>query len=296
MKILIATEKAFAPIAVKGIREIVEKAGHELVLLENYKKPEELLEAIKEVEAVIIRSDKVTPAVVEAGKKLKIVVRAGAGYDNVDLPACTKAGIVVMNTPGQNSNAVAELAIGMMIYAFRNMFQPGTGIELRGKTLGLAACGNVGQCVKKISEGFGMQVAIYDPYLKMEGKVEKLEDLFAQNQIVSLHMPSTKETKGLIGYDLVMKMPKNGLLVNTARKEIINEEEVIKAMKERKDLKYVTDIAPASKEFEEFKGRYFTTPRKMGAETEEANVNSGLAAARQIVAFFATGDIKFKVN
>ena len=297
MRVLIATEKPFAPAAVNGIREIVETAGHELVLLEKYTSRDQLKEALKTVEAVIIRSDIINEEVLEEAANLKIVVRAGAGYDNVDLAACSKRKIVVMNTPGQNSNAVAELAIGMMIYGFRNQFNPGTGAELRGKTLGLCACGNVGNRVRKIAEGFDMNIKIYDPYLDCTEKLATMEELFTQCQIVSLHIPLTNETRKSINYDLVMKMPKGALLCNTARKEVIDEDGLIQAMRERKDLIYVTDIAAASPVFAtEFKNRYFTTPKKMGAETAEANINAGLAAANQICGFFKDGCTRFQVN
>lgn len=297
MRILIATEKPFAPAAVNGIRQIVESSGHELILLEKYTERQQLKEALTTVEAVIIRSDIINEEVLETAANLKIVVRAGAGYDNVDLAACSKRKIVVMNTPGQNANAVAELAIGMMIYGYRNHFCPGTGTELFGKTLGLCACGNVGNRVKKIAEGFDMKIKIYDPYLNIEDKLQTMEELFTQCQIVSLHIPLTNETRKCINYDLVMKMPKNALLCNTARKEVIDEEGLIQAMRERKDLIYVTDIAAASPVFaEEFKNRYFATPKKMGAETAEANVNAGLAAANQICGFFKDGCTTFQVN
>ena len=302
MKILVATEKPFAAAAVDGIRNIVEGAGHELALLEKYTEKEQLLEAVADADALIVRSDKVTAEVVAAAKQLKIVVRAGAGYDNLDLSACTARGIVAENTPGQNSNAVAELALGLMIYMCRNQFNPGTGSELSGKTMGIQGFGNIGQLVAKKAAGLGMNVIVLAPVRseKHEGwqTVETIEELYSKSNFVSVNIPATAETKGMIGYDLLSKMPKGGCLINTARKEVICEDGLDKALSERADLKYATDIAPVT--YAELKEKYgkqiFATPKKQGAETAEANMNAGLAAANQIVAYFATGCTKFQVN
>ena len=295
MKILVATEKPFAKKAVDGIRQIVEGAGYELALLEKYTDKSELLSAVADVDALIIRSDKVTAEVIEAARNLKIVVRAGAGYDNVDLAAATARGIVVMNTPGQNSNAVAELALAMMIFMARNGFTPGTGSEIQGKTLGIHAYGNV-----------GLNVIAYDPFItdsavfEADGvkKVNSVEELYKNSDYLSLHIPATEQTKGSIGYDLLMSMPKGATLVNTARKEVIDEQGVMKALTEREDLKYITDIAAGiqSELNEKFGRRVFATAKKMGAETAEANINAGLAAANQIVDFFKNGNTRFQVN
>ena len=305
MKVLLATQKPFAAKAVDGIVKILTEAGHEVVKLEKYAEQSDFVAAVADVDAIIIRSDKVTAEVISAAPKLKIVVRAGAGYDNVDLAAATAAGVVVMNTPGQNSNAVAELALGLMIYMNRNQFTPGTGSELKGKTLGIQAYGNVGRLVGKLAMGFGMNVIAFDPYLPNE-KIEatgakvapSLEALYEQSNFVSLHIPATPETKGSIGRNLVGRMPKGGCLINTARKEVINEAELFDLMSEREDLRYVADVAPerAAEFAEKFGKRYFGTPKKMGAETAEANINAGLAAANQICKFFATGDRTFQLN
>ncbi|WP_305206535.1 3-phosphoglycerate dehydrogenase [Alistipes finegoldii] len=304
MKILVATEKPFAKKAVDGIRQIVEGAGYELALLEKYTDKSELLSAVADVDALIIRSDKVTAEVIEAARNLKIVVRAGAGYDNVDLAAATARGIVVMNTPGQNSNAVAELALAMMIFMARNGFTPGTGSEIQGKTLGIHAYGNVGRLVGR--KGRGMNVIAYDPFItdsavfEADGvkKVNSVEELYKNSDYLSLHIPATEQTKGSIGYDLLMSMPKGATLVNTARKEVIDEQGVMKALTEREDLKYITDIAAGiqSELNEKFGRRVFATAKKMGAETAEANINAGLAAANQIVDFFKNGNTRFQVN
>lgn len=305
MKVLVATEKPFSKVAVDQIREIVEKGGHELATLEKYTDVQQLYAAVADVDALIVRSDKVTKEVIAAAPKLKIVVRAGAGYDNLDLAACTERGIVAMNTPGQNSNAVAELAIGMMIYISRNQFTPGTGTELKGKTLGIQAYGNVGRLVAAHAKSFGMKIMAFDPFvpddkIKADGVevAASLEDLYAKSDFVSLHIPATNETKNSIGYALLSKMPKGGCLVNTARKEVINEPELVKVLEERTDLKYITDIAAGNQAElnEKFGKRVFATPKKMGAETAEANVNAGVAAANQICDFFATGNRKFQVN
>lgn len=306
MKVLIATEKPFAKTAVEGIEAILKEANYEVVRLEKYTDKAELLAAVADVDALIIRSDKVTAEVIEAAKQLKIVVRAGAGFDNVDLAAATAHNVVVMNTPGQNSNAVAELALGMMVYMARNQFNPGTGTELQGKTLAIHAYGNVGRLVGLKGKALGMNVIAYDPFITDEAvferdgvkKMNSVAELYAAADYLSLHIPATAETKGSIGYDLAMSMPKGATLVNTARKEVINEEGLMKAMEEREDLKYITDVAPEAKDVyaEKFGKRYFGTPKKQGAETAEANVNAGLAAARQIVDFFVNGNVRFQVN
>ena len=306
MKVLIATEKPFAKTAVEGIESILKEANYEVVRLEKYADKSELLAAVADVDALIIRSDKVTAEVIEAAKQLKIVVRAGAGFDNVDLAAATAHNVVVMNTPGQNSNAVAELALGMMVFMARNQFNPGTGSELQGKTLAIHAYGNVGRLVGLKGKALGMNVVAYDPFITDDAvferdgvkKMNSVAELYAAADYLSLHIPATAETKGSIGYDLAMSMPKGATIVNTARKEVINEEGLMKAMEEREDLKYVTDIAPDAKDVyaEKFGKRYFGTPKKQGAETAEANVNAGLAAARQIVDFFVNGNVRFQVN
>ena len=296
MKILVATEKPFAAAAVNGIREIVEGAGHELALLEKYTEKEQLLEAVADADALIVRSDKVTAEVVAAAKQLKIVVRAGAGYDNVDLAAATAHNVCVMNTPGQNSNAVAELAFGMMVMAIRNFYNGTSGFELKGKKLGIHAYGNVGRNVARIAKGFGMEIYAFDAYcpkelIEADGviPVNTPEELYEKCNIVSIHIPATPGTRMSINYNLLNRMPKNGLIVNTARKEVINEIELVKVMEDRADLKYVTDIMPDdhAELMEKFAGRYFTTPKKMGAQTAEANINAGIAAARQIVGFLS---------
>ena len=304
MKVLVATEKPFAKIAVDGIREVVEKNGYELALLEKYTDVNDLYKAVADADALIVRSDKVTKEVLDHANNLKIVVRAGAGYDNLDLEACTAKGVVAMNTPGQNSNAVAELVMGMLVYAVRNFYNGKSGSELLGKKLGLLAFGNVGRNVARIAKGFGMEVYAFDEFVPAE-KIEEAgvhavanrDALFETCDVVSLHIPATAETKQSINYALVNKMHKGGILVNTARKEVINEPELLKLMAERTDLKYITDIMPdADAEFKAFEGRYFATPKKMGAQTEEANINAGLAAANQIVDFFKTGNKRFQVN
>ena len=305
MKVLIATEKPFAPAAVEDIKKILGEAGHEVTLLEGYKDKSDLLAAVKDVNAMIVRSDKITKDVLDAAPELKIVVRAGAGYDSIDTAYAKEKGIVVENTPGQNSNAVAELVFGLLVYAKRKFFSGKAGSELKGKKIGILAFGNVGRNVARIAKGFEMDVYAYDAFIPAE-KIEALgvhaaksqEDLFEKCDIVSLHIPATPETKQSINYALVSKMEKGAILINTARKEIINEPELIKLMEERPDLTYITDIKPdADEEFKtKFEGRYFATPKKMGAQTAEANINAGIAAAHQIAAFFATGDTKFQVN
>ena len=304
MKVLIATEKPFAAAAVEGIRKEIEGAGHELALLEKYTETAQLLDAVKDVDALIIRSDKATAEVFDAAKNLKIVVRAGAGYDNIDLAAATAHNVVAENTPGQNSNAVAELVLGLLVYGARNFYNGKSGSELMGKKLGILAFGNVGRNVARIAKGFNMEVYAYDAFCPKEvieaagvKAVDNQDALFETCDIVSLHIPATPETKQSINYALVNKMHKGATLINTARKAVINEPELIKLMNEREDLKFITDIKPdADAEFAKFEGRYFSTPKKMGAQTAEANINAGIAAAKQINAFFANGDTKFQVN
>lgn len=305
MKVLIATQKPFAAAAVKGIREILEGAGHEVVLLEKYAESKDLIDAVADVEAMIIRSDKVTPEVLDAAKKLKIVVRAGAGFDNVDLAAATAHSVVVENTPGQNANAVAELAIALMIFMSRNQFTPVSGIEVQGKKLGIQAFGNVGRLVGKKAEALGMKVLATDPFIPAEKIAEagaepiaSVKELYAASDFISIHIPATPETIGSIGYDLITSMPKGATLINTARKEVIDEAGLEKALEDRPDLKYAADVAPDNIDVlrEKFGTRVFATPKKMGAQTAEANINAGLAAARQIVAYFADGCTKFQVN
>ena len=304
MKVLIATEKPFAAAAVEGIGKEIEGAGHELALLEKYTEKAQLLDAVKDVDALIIRSDKATAEVFDAAKNLKIVVRAGAGYDNIDLAAATAHNVVAENTPGQNSNAVAELVLGLLVYGARNFYNGKSGSELMGKKLGILAFGNVGRNVARIAKGFNMDVYAYDAFCPKEvieaadvKAVDNQEALFETCDIASLHIPATPETKQSINYALVNKMSKGATLINTARKEVINEPELIKLMAEREDLKFITDIKPdADAEFAKFEGRYFSTPKKMGAQTAEANINAGIAAAKQINAFFANGDTKFQVN
>ena len=302
---MVATEKPFSKVAVDGIQKIVEGAGYTFAKLEKYASPAELLAAVADADALIVRSDKVTKEVVDAAKNLKIVVRAGAGYDNLDLAACSERGIVAMNTPGQNSNAVAELALCMMVYISRNQFTPGTGSELKGKTLGIQAYGNVGRLVAALAKGFGMKIMAFDPFVPAEKMVAEgvavakdLNELYSKSNFVSLHIPATEQTKGSIGAALLKEMPKGGCLVNTARKEVINEAELMQVLGEREDLKYITDVAPANyaELKEKFGNRVFATPKKMGAETAEANINAGLAAANQIVDFFTTGNKRFQVN
>lgn len=305
MKVLLATQKPFAAAAVAGIREILEGAGHTVALLEKYVDQQELVAAVADVDAMIIRSDKVTAEVLDAAKQLRIVVRAGAGYDNVDLAAATAHGVVVMNTPGQNSNAVAELAIAMMIFMARTQFTPATGTEIQGKRLGIQAFGNVGRLVGAKAKALGMDVMAIDPFLQPEqivaGGAEpaaSLEELYASCDYVSVHIPATPQTIGSIGYDLITRMPKGATLVNTARKEVIDEAGLEKALEDRPDLKYVTDVAPDNLAAlqEKFGLRVFATPKKMGAQSAEANVNAGLAAARQICGYFETGCTRFQVN
>lgn len=304
MKVLVATEKPFAAAAVNGIKAEVEGAGHQLVLLEKYTEKQQLLDAVADVEAMIVRSDKITAEVLDAAKALKIVVRAGAGFDNVDIAYAKEKNVVVENTPGQNSNAVAELVFGLLVYTVRNFYNGKSGSELLGKKLGILAFGNVGRNVARIAKGFGMDVYAYDAFCPKEAieaagvkAIDSQDALFENCDVVSLHIPATPETKQSINAALVGKMKKGGILVNTARKEVINELELLKLLEERTDLKYVSDIMPdAHEEFCKFEGRYFATPKKMGAQTAEANINAGIAAAKQINAFFADGCTKFQVN
>lgn len=305
MKVLVATEKPFAAVAVDGIKEVILDAGYVLEVLEKYTDKAQLLEAVQDADALIVRSDKVDAQVLDAAGQLKIVVRAGAGYDNVDLEAATAHGVCVENTPGQNSNAVAELVFGMTVMAVRNMYNGTSGTELKDKSLGIHAFGQVGRNVARIAKGFDMSVSALDPYCPDEvmseagvAPVHDIKKLYADNQIVSLHIPATAETRGSVGYDLVTLMPKGGVLVNTARKEVIDEEGLIKALQERPDLKYVADVRPdrADEMEAQFAGRVFFTPKKMGAQTAEANINAGIAAARQVVAFLKDGVDRYRVN
>lgn len=304
-KVLVATDKPFAATAVNGIREVIEGAGYELALLEKYGEKSKLLDAVKDADAVIIRSDVVDAQVLDAAKALKIVVRAGAGYDNVDLASATAHNVCVMNTPGQNSNAVAELVFGLLVYAVRNFYNGTSGTELKGKKLGILAYGNVGRNVARIAKGFGMDVYAYDAFCPAEviekdgvKAVASTADLFKSCQIVSLHIPATAETKGSINFELMNSMPKGAILINTARKEVICEAGLTKMMEERPDFKYITDIKPEvdADLAESYPGRYFGTPKKMGAQTAEANINAGIAAAKQIVDFLKNGNEKFRVN
>src|ERR1035437_7999645 len=305
MKVLVATEKAFAPVAVNQIRTVTEAAGFELVMLENYKDVSELLSAVADVDALIVRSDLVTSEVIEKAKELKIVVRARAGYDNIDLPACTAHNVVAMNTPGQNANAVAELAFALMLYQARGGFVGKSGTELRRKSIGIHAFGNVGKHVAEIAKGFGMDIYTFDPFV-MEKDIKKYgvkvcnttDELYSKCQYISLHMPANDKTKKSIGYQLLKKMPKDAVLINTARKEIIDEEGLLKIFEERPDFHYLADVAPDSAALfeEKYKGRFLFTSKKMGAQTEEANMYACLAAARQIVDYFKTGNEKYKVN
>lgn len=305
MKVLLATQKPFSAAAVAAIRDIVESAGYVFEAFEKYAEQKDLVAAVADADALIIRSDKVTAEVLDAAKNLKIVVRAGAGFDNVDLAAATAHNVVVMNTPGQNSNAVAELAICMMIYMSRGQFTPATGSEIQGKTLGVQAFGNVGRLVGKKAEALGMKIMAIDPFIPAE-KIRELgaepaadlADMYSKSDFVSIHIPATPETIGSIGYDLITRMPKGACLVNTARKEVIDEAGLEKALEERPDLKYIADVMPDNYEAlrEKFGNRVFATPKKMGAQTAEANINAGLAAARQIVDFFVNGNTRFQVN
>lgn len=304
-KVLIATEKPFAPAAVNSIREVFEGAGYEIALLEKYTDQADFINAVKDVDALIIRSDKATREVIEAGKNLKIIVRAGAGYDNIDLEAATANNVVAMNTPGQNSNAVAELALGMMVFQARKQFGGGAGTELKGKKIGIHAFGNVGQLVAEIAKGFGMEVYAFDPFIAKEKienygvkAVDTVEELYSACQYISLHIPANEHTKKSINFGILSLMPEGATLVNTARKEVIDEEGLKMMFEQRPDFTYISDIAPDCKNeiAADFEGRYFFTPKKMGAQTAEANINAGIAAANQIVGFIENGDTTFKVN
>ena len=303
-KVLVATEKPFAAVAVKGIKEVVEAAGYELQLLEKYTEKSQLLSAVADADALIVRSDIVDAEVLAAAKNLKIVVRAGAGYDNLDLTAATANGVCAMNTPGQNANAVAELAMGFMVYAARNTFNGTSGFELKGKKLGIQGFGNIGRIVARLAKAFGMDIYVHDlfaPDLDTAAQgctvVSDVKELYRNCSFISVHIPATAETKNSIGRELVGSMPSKAVLINTARKEVINEAELIALMQERGDLKYITDVAPAAaEEFAKFEGRYFASPKKMGAQTAEANINAGIAAAKQIVAFFEEGCERFRLN
>ncbi len=304
-KVLIATDKPFAPVAVKGIRKVVEEAGFELALLEGYTSHDDFIKAVADADALIIRSDKADKGVIDAGNKLKIIVRAGAGYDNIDLQAATAKGVVAMNTPGQNSNAVAELALGMMVYYARNFYNGKSGSELKGKKLGIHAYGYVGKNVARIAKGFGMDVYAFDPYVP-KAEIEKdgvkwvgtVEELYSTCNYISLHIPANSQTKQSINYALLSKMPAPACLVNTARAEVIHEADLMRMFQERKDFGYISDIEPTNKADIEasFKAKFFCTPKKMGAQTEEANINAGIAAAQQIVNFITKGDKTFQVN
>ncbi len=304
-KVLVATEKPFAPAAVSQIKDVVVKAGYEFALLEKYEGQEALIEAAKTADAMIIRSDKATKEVLDAAENLKIIIRAGAGYDNIDLAAATANNIVAMNTPGQNSNAVAELALGMIVFQARGQYNGKAGTELKGKTIGIHAYGNVGRYVATIAKGFGMTVKAFDPFVKKEDiekdgviAVDTMEQLYAECQYISLHIPANDKTKKSINFELLNSMPKGATLVNTARKEVIHEEDLMKLMEARADFNYISDIAPDCKADIEakYEGRFFFTPKKMGAQTAEANINAGVAGANQIVGFIENGDITFKVN
>ncbi len=304
-KVLIATEKPFAAAAIPQIKAVIDNAGFEMILLEKYADKSELLSAVADVDAIIIRSDKATKEVIDAAKNLKIIIRAGAGFNNIDLEACTANNVVAMNTPGQNSNAVAELALGMMVYMARGLFNAKAGTELTGRTLGIHAYGHVGSLVAKIAKGFGMKLYAYDPFISKE-QIEKdgiiacdsAEELYKTCQYISLHIPANDKTKNSIDYNLMNSMPKGGTIVNTARKEVIHEDDLMKVMSEREDFRYVSDIAPDCKDeiAAKYDGRYYFTPKKMGAQTLEANVNAGVAGAEQIVDFILNGNTTFKVN
>jgi len=305
MKILLATEKAFAPVAVASMREVIESSGFELMILENYKSVSDLVRAVTDADGLIVRSDKVTRDVLNAAGKLKIVIRAGAGYDNLDLEACTEHKVVAMNTPGQNSNAVAELVFAMMLYQVRGGFNGKSGTELRGKSLGIHGFGNIGKIVAEIAKGFSMYVYAYDPFIP-ENEIRKYgikvlrraEEMYRICHFITLHLPLNNATKNSIGYDLLSKMPIPSMLINAARKEIIDEEGLIKIFEERPDIAYLSDVEPDCKAVfaEKYKGRYLFTAKKMGAQTEEANINAGVAAARQIVDYFRTGNETYRVN
>ena len=304
-KVLVATVKPFAKAAVEQIQAVFEKEGYECRFFEKYEGQEVLKEAVADAEALIIRSDKITGDILSAAPNLKIVVRAGAGYDNVDLAAATAHHVVVENTPGQNSNAVAELALGMMVYLARNRFNGTAGRELKGKKLGIQAYGHVGKNVARVAKGFGMEVYAFDPFvpaasIEADGVTvfTDLEEMYKTCDYISLHIPANKHTVKSINFDLLSKMKPGATLVNTARKEVIDEDGLLKMFREMNDFQYISDIAPDNRETieKEFGNRCFFTPKKMGAQTAEANINAGVAAARQIIAFFKNGETTFKVN
>jgi len=304
-KVLVATVKPFAPVAVEQIKKIVENAGYQFALLEKYESAEDLKKAVADADALIVRSDKITAEIIQAAPKLKIVVRAGAGYDNIDLNAATEKGIVVMNTPGQNSNAVAELVMGMMVFQARNHFNGTSGSELKGKKIGIHAYGNVGKNVARIAKGFGMEVAAFDPFVPKEAieadgvqVFDKVEDMYADCDYVSLHIPANQHTIKSINRELLLNMKDNAVLINTARKEVIDEDDLVKVFAEKEGFQYISDVAPDNKAViaEKFEGRFFFTPKKMGAQTAEANINAGKAAANQIIGFIEKNDTTFKVN
>jgi len=304
-KVLVATEKPFSPAAVEQLVEVFETAHYDVQLLESYTDKTDLLAAVVDVDAMIIRSDKVTAEVLDAAKQLKIVVRAGAGYDNIDCARAAEKNVVAMNTPGQNSNAVAELVFGMMVMSARNQYNGKPGTELRGKKIGIHAYGNVGLFVAKVAHGFGMDVYAFDPFvdddvIKKDGvtPVSSVEELYETCQYVSLHIPENPQTTKSINFELLSRMPRGGTLINTARLGVIDEGGLMKVFAERDDFVYLSDIAPTCKDdiVAQYEGRYFFTPKKMGAQTAEANINAGVAAATQIVKFFESGDLSFKVN
>lgn len=303
-KILVATEKPFAKTAIEGIKKIISEAGFETILLENYTDADDLIKAVADADALIIRSDKASKQVIEAGKNLKLIVRAGAGYDNIDLEAASSKGIVAMNTPGQNSNAVAELTFGMLIFMARGNFKGGSGTELKGKKIGIHAYGNVGKNVARIAKGFEMDVYAFDPFVPREviekdgiKGVNSVEELYSTCHYISLNIPATEKTKKSINLELLSKMPVGATVINTARKEVINEEELKQVFVARPDFKYISDIMPdCHQDLLQFESRYYCTPKKQGAETSEANINAGLAAANQVVKFFKNGDRTFQVN
>jgi D-3-phosphoglycerate dehydrogenase len=304
-RVLIATEKPFASFAVQQIKEVLSGAGYEVRMLEKYTSKADLLDAVKDVHGLIVRSDIVDRQVIDSASELQVVVRAGSGFDNLDLVACTERGIVAMNTPGQNSNAVAELAIGMMIFMARGNFKGGSGSELKGKTVGVYGCGNIGRRVARIAQGLGMKVVALDPCItkvSMEPYevkvVQSVDELFSQSNYLSLHIPANEKTKKSVNFELMNKMPQGATIINTARKEVIDEDGLRKMLEERPDFKYISDIAPSNHEelAGKFEYRYYSTPKKQGAETSEANVNAGVAAAEQIVGFFENGDQTYRVN
>lgn len=304
-KILVATQKPFAATAIENMVKMAEDKGYQVQRLEKYAEQADFVNAVADADAIIIRSDVADKAVIDAAKNLKVIVRAGAGYDNIDLAACTANGVVAMNTPGQNSNAVAELAFGMMLYIVRNQFNGKAGSELKGKKLGIHAYGNVGRNLARIAKGFEMEVHAFDPFvpadkMQAEGIIPEAtaEEMYSKCDFISLHMPATEQTKKSINYNLMNLMPKGAVLINTARKEVIDEDGLLQIMDARQDFRYISDIAPdcAHVFAEKFDGRYFFTPKKMGAQTEEANINAGYAAVNQIIDFFETGNKRFQVN